>query len=282
MKFSENFPYPVLAEGNDDYKSKSSFNTTIDVKQSFGQLIIEMQAVLHDSAIEVLIANNLAEYAMHVECSQTSYRKVFRSKDTSISVSIPSEELRGKVELHTFILATNTITNYENPNLDSFYQGFNVQFERGNLLALGEAADIQISEDDMEAQNLPSIINIRRLEKGDKMTVDLVTENILVGLPSDMYQIYANNANSRFKETILSLVFLPVLIEVFSTIREHEEEYSEYKWFQVIERIFEASHHQLHQISDGSLSVMEAAQLLLHNPLQHAFKEIEKLNRMDD
>ncbi|MGE7921374.1 hypothetical protein ACQKM9_20900 [Viridibacillus sp. NPDC093762] len=282
MKFSANFPYPVLADNNDDYTKKSSFDTLIDVKQSFGQLSIEMRAVLNDRKIEQLIANNHAEYALHIECSPTSFRKVFKSKDSNISIEIPSEQLSGKIEVHTFILATDTITNYENPNLDSFYSGFPVQFEKGSILALGEAADIHISEDDLEAQNLPSIINVRRLEKGDKMTVDLVTDYILVGLPTDMYQHYAANANSRLKDTILSLVFLPVLIEVFATIREHEEEYSEYKWFQVLERIFEASNHQLHQISEGSLSVMEAAQLVLHNPLQQAFKEVEKLNRMDD
>lgn len=283
MKFSENFPYPVLAEGNDDYKKKSSFKANIEVKQSFGQLVIEMQAELHDVAIEQLIDQNLAEYALHVECSQTSFRKVFRSKDATFQVTIPSDQVRGKIEVHTFILAIDTIINYENPNLDSFYKGFTVQFERGNLLALGEAADIQISEDDLEAQNLPSIINVRRLDKGDKMNVELATDYILVALPSEMYDLYAQNANSLLKDTILSLVFLPVLIEVFATIREHEEEYSEYKWFQVIDKIFEESNHHISQISEGAISVMEAAQLVLHNPLQQAFNEIGKfLNRMDD
>lgn len=281
MKFNNSFPYPVLSSENDNYKN-SKFETTIEVQKIFGQLSISFKSNLQDSTITQLIAEEKAKYALHIECPQTSYRQIFQSEEPYILESIPDNRLRGKVDVHPFILASEKIENYQNPNLNDFYQGFPITFEKGNILAIGEAVEITLFEEDEESQNLPSIVTIRRVEKEKIMTVDIEFDQIIIKLPKNEYDQYAINASSRLKETILSVVILPCLIEVFYRIREDQDEYVDHKWYQILKQIFEKNNTPLSQFITGTLSPIEAAQKVLQNPLEKAFIEIKKISEAED
>src|SRR5690606_26934476 len=105
-----------------------------------------------------------AKYALHVECPQTSFRKIYQSDESRIEANIPENRIRGKIDVHAFVLAKETIENYTNPNLNNFYKGASITYEKGNILALGDAVEITLHEDDLESLNLPSIVTIRRSE----------------------------------------------------------------------------------------------------------------------
>ncbi|QCR31032.1 hypothetical protein [Lysinibacillus sp. SGAir0095] len=280
MKFNNSFPYPVLSSENDNYKN-SKFETSIEAQKSFGQLYINLKCNLQDSVISRLIGEEKAKYALHIECPQTSFRQIFQSDDPFIVATIPDNRLRGKVDVHPFILANKRIEDYDNPSLNDFYKGFPITFEKGNLLALGEAVEITLFEEDEESQNLPSIVTIRRSESAKDMVVSLNSPQIIIELPKHVYDNYAQNAGSRLKETILSLVILPSLIDVFYSLKEDSADYSEYKWYQVLEQIFKKNNVPFSHIVDGTLPVLKAAQMVLQNPLEKAFEEIHKLNEAE-
>ncbi|MDM5332129.1 hypothetical protein QUF56_02600 [Ureibacillus composti] len=281
MKFNGSFPYPVLTPENDNYK-KSSFETTIEAEKSFGQLYINLKCSLQDRQIAELIAEEKAKYALHIECPQTSFRQIYQSEQPNITAKIPDNVLRGKIDVHPFILASTEIEDYTNPNLDDFYQGYPITFEKGNILALGEAVEVVLFEEDEELHNLPSIVTVRRVEKEKVMTVDIDSDQIIIKLPKVEYDQYAINASSRLKETILSVVILPSLMDVFYRLKDNSEDYAEYKWYQVLTRIFEKNSRPLSQVINGTLSPLEAAQMVLQQPLEKAFNEIKKFNETED
>lgn len=281
MKFNGSFPYPVLTSENDNYK-KSSFETTIEAEKSFGQLYINLNCNLQDTKIAELIAEEKARYALHIECPQTSFRQIYQSEQPIITAKIPDNLLRGKIDVHPFILANTKIEDYTNPNLDDFYQGYPITFEKGNILALGEAVEVVLFEEDEESHNLPSIVTVRRVEKDKVMTVDIDSDQIIIKLPKIEYDQYAINASSRLKETILSVVILPSLVDVFYRLKDNSEDYAEYKWYQVLTRIFEKNNRPLSQVINGTLSPLEAAQMVLQQPLEKAFNEIKKFNETED
>ena len=277
MKFNNSFPYPVLSVENDDYIG-SKFETKVEAQKTFGQLYINLNCNLQDSKITHLINEGKAKYALHVECPQTSFRKIYQSEETKIVAAIPENLLRGKIDVHPFILANETIEGYTNPKLNNFYTGTSITYEKGNILALGEAVEVTLFEDDLESQNLPSIVTIRRSESAKELVVSLNSPQVIIELPKAIYDQYAINAGSRLKETILSMVILPSLIEVFYTLKEDSADYSEYKWYQVLEQIFKKNNIPLSQVIDGTIPVLRAAQMVLQNPLEKAFNEIQKLN----
>lgn len=277
MKFNNSFPYPVLSVENDDYIG-SKFETKVEAQKTFGRLNINLSCNLQDNTIANLIADGKVKYALHVECPQTSFRKIYQSDDAKIIASIEENNLRGKIDVHPFILANETIVDYKNANLNDFYSDASITFEKGNILALGEAVEVTLFEDDLEAQNLPSIVTIRRSESAKEMVVSLNSPQIMIELPKTIYDQYSINAGSRLKETILSMVILPSLMDVFYALKEDSADYSEYKWYQVLEQIFKKNGIPLTQVIDGTVPVLKAAQLVLQNPLEKAFKEIQKLN----
>lgn len=281
MKFNSTFPYPVLSSENDNYVD-SKFTTTIEAKKSFGQLVIDLRCELQDPVIAQLIAEEKAKFALHIECPQTSYRKIYQSETSQMAVEVAENLLRGKIDVHPFILANATIEDYTNASLNDFYQGFPITFEKGNILALGEAVEIVLFEEDEESQNLPSIVTIRRSESAKEMVVSLNSPQIIIELPKAVYDQYAVNAQSRLKETILSMVILPCLIEVFYTLKEDVGDYGEYKWYQVLEQIFKKNSISFSHVIDGTMPVLKAAQMVLQNPLEKAFNEIQKLNEGED
>lgn len=275
MKLNSSLPYPVLAKGNEDYID-SSFEVVVEVKEVFGNLIIEANFQLLNSGIEQLIAENKAAYVLHIECAQTSYRTLVKTTESFLSVKIDEALLRNKIDVHPLIVATQRIENYTNSQWDSFFAYMPITYDKGNILASGDAIELILHEDSTEKQNLPSIVTVRRVEKLEFMSVDLSAEQIIIQLPQGVYDQYARYGNSRLKESILTLVILPCLIDVFHNIKGDPGSFEDYHWYQVLMQIFENNHLPFSKVINDEKTVLEAAQLVLRNPLIASFKEIDK------
>lgn len=281
MKLNTELPYPVLSKDNDHYVN-STFDVEVEVKKVFGEIVIDANFLLENSGIESLIAKGKACYVLHIECPQTSYRTVKKSLTNHLTINIDENILRNKIDVHPLIVANDRIENYTNSNWNEFYASLAITFEKGNILASSDAIELILHEDSTEKQNLPSIVTIRRVEKIEFMSVDLGMEQIIIELPQKLYNQYAQYGNTRLKETILTLVILPCLIDVFHTLKEDSSSFEDYHWYQVLMQIFENNHLSFTKVINEEISVMEAAQRVLRNPLIASFKEIDKLLSEED
>lgn len=276
MKINTSYPYPVLFMNNDDYND-STFHTLINIQESFGEVRIEARFELDNEGISQLLDEEKAAYLIHVECGQTSFRNAYHSSSSLLEVAIPSDKLRGKIEIHSFIIAKERIEDYTNDKLNDWYADSLITFEKGNILAIGDAIETTLFEDNTELLNLPSIAKVVKSLKNDYMDVEIQSDVITISLPAYEYNQYAINAKSRMKNTILSNVILPSLVYVFSKINENREDLIEYTWYQVLEKIFDENNHRLEDVGTDSLSAIKAAQMVLRKPLKASFEEIEKL-----
>jgi hypothetical protein len=281
MKINNYYPYPVLYMNNDDYVN-SSFNTKIQVFESFGEVKIRANFELNNQGIYDLIEKQLGVYLIHIECSQTSFRQAFETNMKTLDISIPTRELRGKIFIHSFIIANEKIDNYHNDSLNDWFKGIPIYFEKGNILAIGDAIETTLFEENLELLNLPSIAKVIKSNKNEFMEVDIHSNFITISLPEYEYNQYASNANSRLKNTILSTVILPGLVHVFSKLQDNREDLEGYTWYQVLEKIFQENNLNLLDVGTDSLPSLKAAQLVLRKPLRTSFQEIEKLNKMED
>ena len=281
MKINTSYPYPVLYMNNDDYV-KSSFSATIGVHESFGEVRISANFHLDNKEMKRLIENDLSVYLIHVECPHTSFRDVYKTNKKKIEISIPTNKLRGRILIHSFIIAKEKIENYHNDDLNDWYRDISITFEKGNILAIGEAIEITLFEDHTELLNLPSIAKVVKSLKSEFMEVDLHSNVITISLPEYEYNQYASNANSRFKNIILSTVIVPSLVYVFSRIKENREDLEEYIWYQVLEKIFDENGYRIEEVGTDTLSALKAAQMVLRKPLKTSFEEVEKLNKTED
>ncbi|MBM7660404.1 hypothetical protein JOC85_001171 [Bacillus mesophilus] len=281
MKISTSYPYPVLYMNNDDYVN-SSFHAQIGITESFGEVKINVNFNLVNEGIQRLVENNEAVFLVHVECPQTSYRNAFKSDRNELEVGIPTEKLRGKLLIHTFIIANDRIVNYTNESLNEWFKDSPITYEKGNILAIGDAIETTLFEDNKELLNLPSIVKVTKSLKNDFMEVDIHSNVITISLPEYEYNQYALHSKSRFKSTIISSVIVPSLVYVFSKIKDSREDLEEYKWYQVLENTFEANNYRLEDVGTDSLSSLKAAQLVLRKPIKTSFLEIEQLSKTED
>ncbi|MDQ1146065.1 hypothetical protein QE429_002892 [Bacillus sp. SORGH_AS 510] len=281
MKINNSYPYPVLYLNNDDYV-ESSFNTNIKVYESFGEVKIHADFQLNNQGIHELIEKQLGVYLIHIECGQTSFRQAYESSLKTLDISIPTSVLRGKILIHSFILAKEKIDHYQNHLLSDWFKDIPITFEKGNFLAIGDAIETTLFEENLELLNLPSIAKVTKSHKNEFMEVDIHSSIITISLPEYEYNQYASNANSRFKNTILSTVIVPSLVYVFSKIQDNSGDLEEYTWYQILEKIFAENNLSIHDVGTDSLSALKAAQMVLRKPLKTSFEEIEKLNKMED
>lgn len=281
MKINTSYPYPVLFEGNDDYKN-SSFETKYDLSTSFGDIQIHVSFQLQNEEIQKLVDVGLCTYAVHLESPLTSFRKLYKTTDKQLKIAIPESSLRGKVTMHSFIIANTKIEGYQNDKLSSWFTGAHIIFETGNLLAIGNAIETDIMEDQFELMDLPSIMKVRSAKGIDVMEVDFSSNDIVIALPEKEYMQYATHANSILKNTVLTMVIFPALTYVFSRISDSDVEEEGYVWYRVLEKKFEENGYSIQDVGTDELSALKAAQLILRKPLQGSFLEIEKHAEMED
>lgn len=277
MKINISYPYPVLFVDNDDYVD-SSFDTGLDVNEAFGEVVVTASFSLKNGVMEDLIASGDCSYAVHIECGQTRYRKLETTRDKNLEIKIPSGQLRGNLEIHTFVIADKTIKDYNNPKLNDWYKGMPIKFEKGNILAIGSAIQTTLFEDDKELLNLPSIVKVTQSDKKEFMEVDMTQDVLVVSLPKYEYEQYVLNRKSILKQTILSNVFVPALVEVFSKIGESSD-FQESTWYQVMEKILSENKININDVGTDKLPALKAAQMVLRKPIRASFKEIEKFNK---
>jgi hypothetical protein len=281
MKFNPALPYPILSKENDSHEN-SSFDVLVVPKKSFGQLVLEAEFVLNNAGLQDLIDQGKAVFALHIECPLTSFRRVDKSDQQTLTIKIDEQQLRGRMDVHAFILANEQIVDYTNPDWNTFYMGVPITYEKGNILAFGSASEIVLHEEAAEEQNLPSIVTIRRAGNREYVGIELGTNQILVLLPEVMYKQYAEYGSSRLKDTILSLIIFPALIDVFHTIKDEPSAYEDNRWYQVLAQIFENNHVPFERVLNDQMPVIEAVQLVLRNPLIASFKEIKKFLAEED
>ncbi|WP_433595418.1 hypothetical protein [Lysinibacillus xylanilyticus] len=281
MKFNPSLPYPVLSKGNDSYNN-SSFNVNVVAKKSFGQLVLEAEFELNNAGLKNLINQGKAVFALHIECPHTSFRILDKDDQQTLTIKIDEQYLRGRIDVHAFILANERIIDYTNMDWNSFYTGVPITYEKGNTLAFGGAVEIVLHEEAKEEQNLTSIVTIRRVGNRKFIGIELGADQILVLIPEKLYKQYAEYGGSRLKDTILSLIILPALIDVFHTIKAEPSAYEDNRWYQVLEQIFDNNHIAFERVLNDKLPVIEAAQLVLRDPLVASFTEIEKFLAQED
>src|SRR5690606_3688627 len=106
----------------------------INIQESFGEVRIETRFELNNEGISQLLDEEKAAYLIHVECGQTSFRNAYYSSSSLLEVAIPSDKLRGKIEIHSFIIAKERIEDYTNDKLNDWYADSLITLEKGNIL----------------------------------------------------------------------------------------------------------------------------------------------------
>lgn len=281
------FPYPVLASFNDDYV-ESNFDVEIKIKSNNRQYVIfDVQVVLENDHLLNLIESDLVDFAIHIECSNTSYRSLIRFSDLSYELVIPSGMINKKVTLCPYILARKTIADYFNPQFNKYYEGLSFYIDRHSILAISLPSDIFIEKDYDDIKKVSSIFSI--VKDLNEESKDIIVEKddlIRIKVPQKQYDDFKNlTIGLTHMDIINSIVIVPVLVGVFEECKRNGalfiEEYQDFKWYRALKKALKKREIDIEAESFKEQDSLVLAQSLLENPIMKAIEKYTKILNRD-
>lgn len=269
------FPYPIIGEGFDDYKI-STFTSNIIIDTYGNKIRVTADFNLNNDYILNLIKNDYLIYAIHIECSETSFRNVYLSKVDSITVEIEDSKISGKVEIASLLVCNKNIYNYTNYDFNEDYEGVFFTFEKGNIIGIGGEVKANIDKTKEELGKLPSIISIIMKKSSEKyFNINCDGDKIKIILNEEDYEKYRNISNvGKFQGIFHSMIAMPALIYVFDLMKDGIEDYENYRWFRSLRKSLERYKIVLNEETLSSNDSVKLAQMILDMPLNRAFNAL--------
>ena len=280
------FPYPVLNKEMNDYEN-SKFSSAIDfemVSPSKMKLFVKFNLI--NSVLEQLIAEEKAVYAVHLEGVSSSYRKLYTTSklENELSITLNANEISGKIEVNTMILANETIENYSNPNFNAEYYGNDfmvLKLNKGDILAFDTMAELNIKFANKENPNAKSMIRVAAINDV-YMNVNIDGDIILVNLPKNAHQAYQilSRSNQAKQDMLLVTIVLPALTYVIERVKTGDFS-RDSLWVPVLFELLNKVGYDEQSLLTAD--AMKVAQQLLDAPVEKALYDFYKgAENLDD
>ncbi len=273
------FPYPVLRENDDSIKGKIEYNPEITEDENGYKISIEFS--IDNEDILSLIEDNKAEYVVEVTCSDTLFRKVYRSHNNKLDFYIPKHSVKGKVNFDNFIIAKEPILNYKNSKAHSDYNDYEIDMEKGGILAFFGSFDFTAQIDYKKLKAVASFMEVIEGD-GDYTDFDLDADKILIRLPKEEYKLFQQPVIS--KEPKLAPVFhSSFVLNTLIVALYNYEEYKDKLWAQVITYRMQNDEELKDYSIEDKVQIPEIAQILLGNPFGRLLRQLdENVSQNDD
>lgn len=273
------FPYPVLCMENDDYVN-CGFNIRIKQTEKLKDIALQFDVDLDNKELLQLVREGKAEYLVHVECSNTSFRKVVRNAGNSFTYRIPKAKVNKEVYLVGMVVAKQTITNFYSSNFNEDYDE-PVEFAKGSILAYRNLPRIIVLKNYEELASDDSFFTIVCKNSGqdidEPVTFDLNGNKIKIFVDDSIYNEYVKfHTNPVMKPLMISMLVMPALAYVIEEVRSDGiENYVSCYWYQKIKKSCELQGKRfVEDIIDGDSTSIEIAQEMLQLPLGKAFRNL--------
>lgn len=270
------FPYPIMSGYNDDYLD-NCFNVEIETIKDINNLAITLTYDLKNDELKELIDSKKLEVVYRIECSISSYRKIVKAKNIETKFLINNNEITGKVNVTSYIVATENIENFTNKNFNEDYEGVSFYIAKGNIVAIGDSFSIIVDKDTDDLGNVPSIFSIIRrdtdLDRG--MEIEIQDDKIKILLDTDTFSNYRNIVGTPSLLPIVhSSIILPALIYTLENVKQNASEFEDLGWFKSIRNKLRKSNIEFDEVYLEQVTSYEIAQKILDMPISKAFGAI--------
>jgi len=215
MKLSQrSYPHPVV--GNRDDVPGAAFQATVEMSSDRENVYVDVATKCSSSTINQLIAKGAAKHVLHVECSNTLFRRAYDFAEPAKRISIPAECLNDAVEVNVFVRATRDLSDYAVDGAHLDYGNAKFQVREGDILAVGEGHIFHIESHFDSLRRIGSIMQIEEaLEDGDlPLRVDFNGDKIRIILAKADFKDYKLlKAQEGISAALTTTIVLPVLVE---------------------------------------------------------------------
>lgn len=271
------YPYPVIIESG-EYYIDSEFSSEVEQHMEGYNIKLLLKTKLKNEELEKMLDSGEVEIVHHIECPQTCFRKIVKTKEYEQAYILMDTEVNGNVQISTFLIAAQDIDKYSNPNFSNDYKGFKFNIEKGCVLAIGNQYNVRINKIKDDLANASSIFSIvPSKDPTDKaMRVELSSQKIIISLPEkNYYQYYNIQGYLEVQPVMHSMIIIPSLVYAFSELRRAGEqlyEYEDYRWFRNLRKACASINVIIDEESLKNIEILKVAQQLLNSPISRAIE----------
>ena len=279
MTTDKPFTYPVLSEGRDDYKTHK-FNAEVQLKQNISSLNLSFEFKTDCEEINKQIANDRAEYLIHLECPTTFFRKTLTSAAPEISTQINLSRIKKSLEIVAFIVAKRNFKDFFCEDWNDDFEGLKFNLEKGNVLAYKVLPTLRLPENADFANNESIFLLCKKLVDDDRpFEVNLDGDKIKIFLGENDFKIFNRYAEKNDMQPILNaMVIFPTLVYVFDELREDLQMYESADWFVSLSEAYrKRGLNFVSEITDSDKQSIELAQEVMELPITNALKNLSKI-----
>jgi len=270
---ARSYPHPVL--GNRDDVPGAAFQATIEMSADRQSVYLQTDTACSCEALNAHLAAGRASRVLHVECSNTLFRRAYDFRDVQHRVSIPADSLNDAVEVNVFIRAADRIRDYTIPEAHPDYAGAVFDVRRGDILAVGEGQVFHIESSFDSLSRIGSIMQISESPKdGDlPMEPSFDQDKIVIFLSkSDFADYKILKLNAAVRGPLTTTIVLPVLVEALHILKEESEGIDDsHRWVRALSRRLESLN------LDTEMQPLYLAQRLLELPVKRALSSSRML-----
>jgi hypothetical protein len=225
MKLSDrSYPHPVL--GNRDDIPGAAIQATLEMTTDKQFVYVSVEAVCSCVVLNDLFAEGRASFVLHVECSNTLFRKAYEFSEQQHRISIPVDNLNYAVEVNVFIRSTDNIPNYHIPEAHPDYADTIFNIRRGDILAICEGQVFHIESDFDSLKRIGSIMQINEFHHSDDIPMEPAFdgEKIVIYLSKSDFAAYKILKHMEsVKDPLTTIIVLPVLVEALHLLKEESD-----------------------------------------------------------
>ncbi len=264
---SRSFPHPVV--GNGDDVPAAEFQAAYDFSSDKTTFYLKATVACNSKSVLKLIEKGKACYTLHVECSNTLYRKTYDFTAAEYPVALPATEVHDDIEVNAFVRATAAVPRYKVDGAHDDYGDATFDVRPGDILAV---ADGQVFDASQKADPLRRVGSLMLVQPsgqaGDHpLLYDTNGDRILILLcESDFADYAAMKATPLLTDHLTTTLVLPVLVEVLHDLAD-EEEPGEQKWKTLLRQRMAGM-----KLLPAGIDTLVKAQRLLDLPIRRALR----------
>lgn len=277
------YTYPVLSEERDDYID-SIFDAEVQYKMNgVNNLLFNFDIEMDNKDLQSMILEGEAEYVIHIECANTSFRTAIHDISNHVSKEIPIGRVNGRIEIIVLMVTKKDVHHFRNSNWDDDYEGISFELSKGSILAYKNIPAIDIVKNYEELNSASSIFKVyKRLTNESKpMEVDLSSAQIGIGLGLQEYEIYSRFCDKEeFQPILNSMIVFPALVYVFEELKQDNgiDNYSGRNWYISLARAYEKRGVGLeNELLNTDKTSIQLAQEAMELPLKAALRKFVDL-----
>ena len=277
------YTYPVLSEERDDYVD-SIFDAEVQYKMNgVNNLQFDFDIEMDNKDLQRMILAGDAEYVIHIECANTSFRTAIHDISNHVSKEIPIGRINGRIEIIVLIATKKDVSHFVNSKWDDDYQGLSFELSKGSILAYKNIPVIDIVKNYEEFNSASSIFKVyKQLTSEPKpMEIDLSTAQIGIGVGLQEYEIYSRFCDKEELQPILnSMMIFPALVYVFEELKQENgiDNYSGRNWYVSLSKAYEKRGIDLaDELLNSDKTSVQLAQEAMELPLNAALRKFADL-----